>query len=238
MLHRPLALRYMLRQPTSKVETPMPHGRLAERLHGRGEKRIGAMWTVRDSRYVLEDRWIKVRADACVTPRGVEIAPYYVLEYPDFVHVMAITDAAKIVLVRQYRHGFGGDVFELPGGMMEERDSSPLEAACRELREETGYALRDSETLPAFAPEPAKFANRTHLVIGSGVKVGAPEMEDGEELEVVEVDVAATLRMIVDGRFSNIAHAGMIVVGALRRGLVDAAHIEALAHPRVRPAGA
>ncbi len=47
-------------------------------------------WTVNHSRYVLRDRWITVRADDCVTSQGVEIAPFYVLEYLGWVHVVAL----------------------------------------------------------------------------------------------------------------------------------------------------
>ncbi|PWB82401.1 MAG: NUDIX hydrolase, partial [Methylocystaceae bacterium] len=43
-------------------------------------------WEVRASRRLLHDRWISLRADHCVTQRGVVLDPYYVLEYPDWVH--------------------------------------------------------------------------------------------------------------------------------------------------------
>src|SRR4051794_32365072 len=59
-------------------------------------------WTVKNSRDVIRDRWVKLRADDCVTAEGVEIAPYYVLEYPDWVHVVALDDEDHIILVEQY----------------------------------------------------------------------------------------------------------------------------------------
>ena len=75
-------------------------------------------WQVRRSRYVLEDRWIRVRADDCVTPRGTEISPFYVLEYRDFAQVVATDEEDRVVLVRLYRHGRGEVSLELPGGIM------------------------------------------------------------------------------------------------------------------------
>jgi hypothetical protein len=45
-----------------------------------------------------------LRVDHCVTPAGIEISPYYVLSYPDWVHVVGITEAGSWVLVQQYRH--------------------------------------------------------------------------------------------------------------------------------------
>ena len=89
-------------------------------------------WTVRDSTYPLLDRWIRVRADDCATAAGVRVAPYYVLEFPDFVHVLAETVSGQIVLVRQYRHGIGASSLELPGGVMDPGESDILVTAARE----------------------------------------------------------------------------------------------------------
>lgn len=47
-------------------------------------------WKRKSSQYVLRDRWVSVRADDCVTAEGVEISPYYVLEYPDWVMLLLV----------------------------------------------------------------------------------------------------------------------------------------------------
>ena len=82
-------------------------------------------WRTLSSTSVVRDRWIDVRADRCVTPSGVEISPYYVLRYPDWVHVVALTPERGLVLVRQYRHGAGQWFLELPAGGLDGRDASP-----------------------------------------------------------------------------------------------------------------
>jgi hypothetical protein len=64
-------------------------------------------WRVKASRHIHKDRWISVRADDCITADGVDVSPFYVLEYPDVVLVLAITADNQIILVRQYRHGLG-----------------------------------------------------------------------------------------------------------------------------------
>lgn len=87
--------------------------------------------------YVLRDRWISVHADDCVTAEGVEISPYYVLEYPDWVNVVALDEYDHVLLIRQYRHGLGRISLELPCGGAEPGEST-LDAARRELLEETG----------------------------------------------------------------------------------------------------
>lgn len=72
-------------------------------------------WRVSRSETGLKGRWIDVRADDCVTRTGVEIQPYYMFGYPDWVHVAAITDADELVLVPQYRLAEKGIFLELPG---------------------------------------------------------------------------------------------------------------------------
>lgn len=96
-------------------------------------------WQVTDSEYLFRRPWLTVRRDCLRLPNGNEIPEYYVLEYPDWVNVLAVTPDQKFVFVRQYRHGLGLTAFELCAGVCEKEDSSPLESAQRELWEETGY---------------------------------------------------------------------------------------------------
>ena len=73
-------------------------------------------WQVVSSVLTYEVRWLTVRSDNCVTAEGKHIAPCHVLEYPDCVNVVALTPDFEIVLARQYRHGVGHVLTELPGG--------------------------------------------------------------------------------------------------------------------------
>ena len=64
-------------------------------------------WQVTDSEYLFRRPWLTVRRDRLRLPNGNEIPEYYVLEYPDWVNVLAVTTDQKFVFVRQYRHGLG-----------------------------------------------------------------------------------------------------------------------------------
>jgi ADP-ribose diphosphatase len=85
-------------------------------------------WKLLPSEYVLHGRWLSLRADTCQLPNGCTIAPYYVLEYPTWVNIVALTKDHEVVLVRQYRHGVQQTVLELPSGTVEAIDLSPLAA--------------------------------------------------------------------------------------------------------------
>ncbi|MEH2230992.1 MAG: NUDIX hydrolase [Nostoc sp.] len=96
-------------------------------------------WIVLKSRHLVKDRWISVRSDTCQMPNGTIVDPYYVLEYPTWVNVVALTKKQEIILVKQYRHGLKQTILELPSGAVKTEDVLPMEAAKRELLEETGY---------------------------------------------------------------------------------------------------
>ena len=79
---------------------------------------------------------------------------YYVLEYPDWVNVIAITDDGMMILEKQYRHGIGCAAWEIPCGVLEKSDSSPLSGAQRELLEETGYGGGEWTLLDTLSGNP------------------------------------------------------------------------------------
>lgn len=178
---------------------------------------IDGKWRVTASRYVHKDRWIAVRADDCVTEEGAVVAPYYVLDYADWVEIIALDAADNVLLVKQYRHGLGGISIELPAGGIEPTDADPLHAARRELLEETGCAgvlTLVGET----RANAATHSNRTHIVLARQVtKVAEPKDDPTERIERVWVPAAEALRMALAGELT----VGM-QVASLLRGLAQA----------------
>lgn len=159
-------------------------------------------WRVTASRVVHQDRWISLRADDCVTDEGAVIAPFYVLDYPDWVHVVAFDAEGRVLLIRQYRHGLGDLSIELPAGAMDAGDADPLLAAARELLEETGCAGRLS-LFGTLSPNPASHANRMHTVIARDVAhVAAPLDDPMERIESFWVSREEALRLALSGEMA------------------------------------
>jgi 8-oxo-dGTP pyrophosphatase MutT (NUDIX family) len=174
-------------------------------------------WRVTASRHVHKDRWISLRADDCVTDEGAVVAPYYVLEYRDWVEVVALDAADNVLLVRQYRHGLGDVSLELPAGNMDPGETDPVEAARRELLEEAGCA-GTLTLIGESRPNAASHANRTHIILARDVvRVADPLDDPGERIESLWVSAAEAIRMALAGELTN----GM-QVAALLRGLVAA----------------
>jgi 8-oxo-dGTP pyrophosphatase MutT (NUDIX family) len=171
-------------------------------------------WTVKQSRIVFRDRWVSLRADDCVTQSGVEVAPFYVLEYPDWVAVVALDADGHVILVRQYRHGYGGFTFELPGGIVDLADDNPITAAARELAEETGYTTEAIRLLASLSPNPATHTNRLHVVLAQSVLCTRPPApEPDENISVVRVPVDEALNMALGGEIMHAPHVASLMIG-------------------------
>lgn len=137
------------------------------------------------SKYLLKDRWLTVRQDHVQMPSGTEIADYYVLEYPDWVNVIAITTEGMFIVERQYRHGTQTIDFELCAGSLE-KGETPLQAAQRELLEETGYAGGDWELYCISSPNPAAMTNRNYTFLATGVSyTGCRYLEKTEDIDIL-----------------------------------------------------
>jgi 8-oxo-dGTP pyrophosphatase MutT (NUDIX family) len=154
-------------------------------------------WQVLESRTLIESPWLRVHGQRLRTASGFEIPEYYLLDAPDIVVVLALTEAGQVVLVRQYRPGAGRGVLELPAGMLDPADQSPAAAAERELLEETGYRPRRLEPLAALYPSPARQSNRSHCFLAIGCQeIALPAGDPAEDNLAVSLLALDDLRAL------------------------------------------
>ncbi len=141
-------------------------------------------YKVLKSKYIHKRPWLTARVEEIELPNGIINDEYYVLEYPDWVNIIAITEDEHFIMERQYRHALGNTCYELPCGVME-KGETPLESAQRELAEETGYTGGKWELLMDIAPNPGSQTNMAHCFVARDVKKTCQQhLDRTEDIEI------------------------------------------------------
>ncbi len=141
-------------------------------------------WEVLGREYLYRRPWLTVRRDRVRLPTGAVNDEYYVLEYPTWVNVIAIDREGRFVMVEQYRHGLQEVFTELVAGVAEEGEA-PLEAARRELLEETGYAGGTWRLSTVLSANPGSQNNLSYSFIATGVeRVAEQHLDETEDVAV------------------------------------------------------
>lgn len=141
-------------------------------------------WERHGSRPGADYRIFRSRFDELTNPRNGERMERVVLETPDWVNVVAVDGAGRVVVIEQFRFGPSANTIEIPGGMVEPGED-PAVAAKRELREETGYTSERWLPLGAVAPNPAFHDNLCHHYLALDARrTHALEQDRGEDIVV------------------------------------------------------
>lgn len=165
-------------------------------------------WRILGSRQVFKDRWLGVRADRCSTNEGHIVDPWYVVEAPDTVQMVILNDKYEVLLICQYRHGAQTISLEFPCGEVDEGEQ-PEEAFHRELREETGHAVREVQLAGRFFANPARQPTVVHTYVGFGAHLVAEVTQDPtEKVHHRFFSIAELEGLISDGTFTQGLHVG------------------------------
>ena len=156
-------------------------------------------WKVLDEKdiLVIEPR-LRVSVQSLILPDGKIVKDYYQIHLPESVIIVAHTNDNKIVMSRQYLHGFMKVSIVLPAGTME-KDELPLRAAQRELMEETGYTSEEWHILGSLVPHTNHRCGRVHFFYAAKAKQTAkPNLADFEEMEIILMDESQIIEAIRD----------------------------------------
>ena len=124
--------------------------------------------------------------------------PFYMLELPDYVSVIALTPARELLFVRQHRPVVGRETLELPSGHVDPGER-PEDAARRELLEETGFDAPKLELLGTLVPDVGRLTNRMWCYFAANVRPSAARHERESGVAVVRLPEREALKRATDG---------------------------------------
>ena len=188
---------------TSPVEDPT--GPIADAPGG---------WPVESSVTQLKTWILTVRTDKVQMPDD-EYAERTIVTHPGAVAVIALDDAGRVLMIRQYRHAAAARLWEVPAGLRDVAGEPLLDTARRELLEETGYQARDWHVLVDTFTSPGFTTERMRIFLARGVQqageTGYQREHEEKFLTVAWVPLAEAVRLALAGKLHN----GQAITGVL-----------------------
>ncbi|MCQ4120145.1 NUDIX domain-containing protein [Rhodococcus tibetensis] len=171
-----------------------------------------------DSRIVYSGAILALRLDEVAMPNG-RTAEREVVEHHGAVAVVVLDDENRLVLIHQYRHPVGRRLWEIPAGLLDDPDEDPLEAAKRELAEETGLGAKQWSVLVDVAVSPGFTDESVRVYFARDLyTVDRPEPEHEEaDLEIARFPLDEVVAMVLRGEIVNAtAVSGIMSLAAVR----------------------
>jgi len=163
-------------------------------------------FTITSTREVYRNPWIAVREDKVQNDSGRE-GLFGVVDLVPGVSVLAVDENQRIPLIREFKYAYNDHTLELVSGGIDEGEQ-PLEAAKRELTEETGLVASEWETLGVITPFTTVIDSPNHMFLATGLSHGPAKPDDWEALEVVWLGLGEAVEQVMAGQ---IPHGGSCV---------------------------
>jgi ADP-ribose pyrophosphatase len=176
-------------------------------------------WPVAGTDEHFKSRLISVRTDQVRMPDGQEAART-VVGHIGAVAVLPLDDQDQVLMIRQYRHPVGRQLWEIPAGLRDVTGEALVETARRELLEETGHAAPEWHVLVDSYSSPGISGERTRIFLARGVAAADSDYErKGEEkfLEIARVPLSEAVAAALAGNLHNGATIQGLLAGYIAR---------------------
>ena len=160
-------------------------------------------WKVLSSENLIHRPHLDAYKEKVELPDGRIYDECYQLHFSPVVCIVAETEDGKLLMERQYRHAVKEVLTGIPAGIVEEGED-PLDAAKRELQEETGYAGGEWTLLTVEYAQGGVQDNKMYSYYAKGIKPhGARHLDSTEDIKVYLIDKQEVLRMLINDEINQ-----------------------------------
>lgn len=167
------------------------------------------------SEKIYEGAIINLRRDKVTVQGGTSYRE--IIEHNGGAVIAALTEDRKLVMVRQYRKPADKVMLEVPAGKIDPGEK-PLDAAVRELKEETGYTAAKVEFLTQFYPSVGYSEEVLYLYLCTGLTPGETNFDENEAIDIEEVELDRLFKMAMSGEIDD---AKTLIAILMVKALVD-----------------
>lgn len=160
---------------------------------------MATSWKKLGRKTLVDSRFIKVYEDTVELPNGKVLDDYTVVKLGNPVIVIAVDSNEKVLIQYEYRYAHDKVLASVPAGMID-KGETPVEAAERELMEETGYSADSFDYIGELFEYPTKLEHSTYIVRANNIrKVTEPKREETEFIDSIELIPIETIKEMVLG---------------------------------------
>ena len=152
------------------------------------------------SEKIYDGAIINLRRDKVTVQGGTSYRE--IIEHNGGAVIAALTEDRRLVMVRQYRKPADKVMLEVPAGKIDPGEK-PLEAAVRELKEETGYTASKVEFLTEFYPSVGYSEEKLYLFLCTGLTPGKTCFDENEAIDIEEIELDKLSKMAVSGELDD-----------------------------------
>ncbi len=155
-----------------------------------------------DSKKVFEGKLLHVYSDTVELPNGHTSTREYI-KHVGAACVVPVDRDGNVIVEKQFRYPFASVLTEIPAGKLDSKEEPHLEAALRELREETGYSAENMIYLGEYYPTCAYSDETIHMYLAMGLEKGSQHLDDDEFVDVEKVPLATLVEQIMAGEIKD-----------------------------------
>lgn len=155
-----------------------------------------------DSKKVFEGKLLHVYSDSVELPNGHTSTREYI-KHVGAACVVPVDEDGNVIIEKQFRYPFHDVLTEIPAGKLDSKEEPHLQAALRELQEETGYMAENMIYLGEFYPTCAYSDEIIHMYLATGLSQWQQNLDDDEFVGVEKMPLATLVEKIMNGEIKD-----------------------------------